>query len=70
MSNIFGARALFSMDASCIFPQSVMAITPWIGGVIGIVLSRACAGCEAGPPLCSVAINDLLEAGSSPQLLQ
>ena len=45
-------------------------LPPWIGGVIGIVVSRACAGCEAGPPLCSVAINELLEAGSSSQLLE
>ena len=30
-SNIFGARAIFGMDASHIFPQSVLAVIPLIG---------------------------------------
>ena len=30
--NIFGTRAVFSMDACCLFPQHVLAITPLMGG--------------------------------------
>ena len=44
-SNIFGARAGFCMDASHDFPQSVLAVIPLIGSVIGVVVSRACTGC-------------------------
>ena len=31
--NIFGARAVLSMDACCLFPQCVLAVIPLIGGV-------------------------------------
>ena len=30
--NISGARAVFGMDACCLFPQCVLAIIPLIGG--------------------------------------
>ena len=33
-SNIFGARAVFGMDACHIFPQGVLTIIPLIGGVL------------------------------------
>ena len=44
-SNSFGARAVFSMDACHIFPQCVLAVIPLIGGVIGLVVTRAFTGC-------------------------
>ena len=70
VSSIFGARAGFGMDASHIFPQGVLVVTPLIGGVLGVVISRACAGCEAGLHLCSVAVTGLLGVGPAPQLLE
>ena len=66
MSNSFGARAGFCMDAIHVFPQSVLVIIPLIGGVVGVVLSRAYAECEAELPLCSVAITALLGRGLLP----
>ena len=33
-SSIFGARAIFGMDASHFFPQHVLAIIPLIRGVM------------------------------------
>lgn len=39
-SDIFGVRAVFGMDACCIFPQSMLAIVPSIGGVFGVVVTR------------------------------
>ena len=33
-------------------------------GVVSVVLSRAWAGCEVGPPLCSVAVTALSGAGA------
>lgn len=43
-SSVFGERALFGMNASHVFPQSVLAIIPLVDSVIGI-LSRTCTGC-------------------------
>ena len=34
------------MDAYHVFPQGVLAVIPLIGGVIGGVVTRACAGCH------------------------
>ena len=51
MSHVFHARAGFGMDTSHIFPQGVLAVIPWTGGVVGVVVSRACAGYEMGLPL-------------------
>ena len=31
--NIFGVRAIFCMDASHLFPQHVLTVSPWIVGV-------------------------------------
>ena len=53
VSNIFGARAGFGMDASHIFPLSVLAVIPLIGAVVGVSVSRACAGYEVVLSLCS-----------------
>ena len=46
------------MNAIHIFPQSLLAIIPLIGGVIGVV-SKACVVLifEVGPPLCFVAVR-------------
>lgn len=58
VSNIFVARTVFCMYAIHIFPQSLLAIIPLIGGVIGVV-SKACVVLilEVGPPLCFVAVR-------------
>ena len=40
----FGARAVFSMDACHLFPQCVLADIPLIGGVTGVVVTRAHTG--------------------------
>ena len=48
VSSIFGVRTGFGMDDSHIFPQSVLAIIPLIGGVIGVVVTRPCAEYEVG----------------------
>lgn len=42
-SSIFGARAVFGMDASLVFLQGVLAVVPLIGGVFDVVF-RACSG--------------------------
>lgn len=69
-SSIFVTRTGFGMDASHIFPQSVLAITPLIGGVIGVVRSTACAGYWTGPPVCSMAVTTLSGTGSPLQSLE
>lgn len=51
-SDIFGARAVFVMDACHLFSQSVLAISPLIGDVTCVVVT--------GPPLCSTAVTALL----------
>ena len=61
VSSIFGVRAGFGMDVSHVFPQSVLAVIPLLGGVIGVY--RACAECEAVLPLFSMAITALLGWG-------
>ena len=58
------------MDASHIFLYSVPIVIPLIGDVICVVVSRACAGCAAGLPLCSAAVAALSGVGPSPQLLE
>lgn len=44
-SNIFGARAAFSMDACQVFPWYVLAVIALTSGVTGVVLVRVCTGC-------------------------
>ena len=63
-SNIFGVRTVFGIDASHIFPQSVL-----IPLIVGVVVSRVCTGCEVGLPLCSLVVTALFGVGSAPQLL-
>ena len=43
-SSVFGERALFGMNASLVFPQSVLVIIPLLVSAIGIV-SRTFTGC-------------------------
>ena len=57
------------MAAIQVFPQSLLAIIPLIGGVVCVVVSRPCAGYEVGLPFCSVAIVTLSGTGSATQLL-
>ena len=67
---IFGVTAVFGLDASHIFSQSVLVSIPLIGGVIGVVVTRACTRCWVGLPLCSVAVIALLRVRSAPWLLE
>lgn len=55
-SSIFGARAVFGLlclSSGCTGPCLLD-----IGGVFDIVLTGACTGCWAGPPLFSVIVNN------------
>lgn len=65
-SSIFGAWAVSGVDAWHTFRQSVLAIIPLLGGVIGMVVTRACTGCWVGFPLCFVATLALSGAGLFP----
>lgn len=56
MFSVFGVRAGFSMDTSPIFPQGVLVVILLIEGVVGVIVSRACGGCEVGLPLSSVPV--------------
>ena len=58
------------MDANHIFSQSVLAVIPLIGGVVGVAVSRVCAGREVGLSLCSLVVTALLEVESAPQSLE
>lgn len=40
-SNIFGAKAVFSMDACCIFTQCVLVVIPLTEYVTGGVVTRS-----------------------------
>ena len=69
VSNSFGGRAGFGMETSYIFPRCVLAVISLIGGVVCVGGFKACVGCEAGLPLCSVVVTILSGSGSAPQLL-
>lgn len=58
--NIFGARAVFIMDACHAFPQCVLAIILLIEDVTCVVITRACNGCCVGPSLLSVLVTTRL----------
>ena len=45
----FGVRAVFSMDACHVFPQCMLDVIPLIGGVTGVVVTRACTGYQVPP---------------------
>lgn len=70
MSSIFGVRAGFDVDTSHIFPQAVLSTITLIGDVVGVRRAKAHAGCQAGLPLCSVAVTALSLVRSAPQLLE
>ena len=63
VTSAFGERAGFDVDVSHIFPQDVLVIITLVGSVAYNRGARTCTGCEAGLPLCSVAITTL--SGSS-----
>ena len=44
-SKHFGVRAVLGMDACHVFPQNVLAVVLLIGGVFGVVVTRACTKC-------------------------
>lgn len=48
---LFRARAVCSVDACRLFPQCMLAVIPRIGSVTGVV-TKACTGYSARPPLC------------------
>ena len=58
------------INTNHIFPQSVLADITFIVGWAGNGGDRARARCQAGHPLCSVAINTLSGVGSDLKLLQ
>ena len=70
VSNAFGGRAGFDVDASYIFPQSVLAAVTLVGGEAGRRVGRAGAECEVGFSPCSVAVTTQLWVGSHPKLLE
>ena len=66
----FGWRARLDVDTSHVFPQGSLTAITLEGGGVGAGGARTGAGCEAGPPLCSVAITALSGAGSDAKLLR
>ena len=70
VSNIFGVRAGFDLDATHIFPQGVLVTITLIGGVVAVRGSKGCTRCEAGLPFWSVAVTALSGMWSVPQLLE
>ena len=70
VSNVFDVKALFDMDTSHVFPQGLLDVITLIGLVVGVEGSKACARCEVGLLLCSVAITTLSGVWSAPQLLE
>ena len=59
MSDPFGGRAEFDVDASHIFPQSVLAAITLVADGAGDEGASSHTGCEVRLPLCSVAITTL-----------
>ena len=41
---VFGVRVVFTIDVFHLFPQCMLAIIPFIGGVTDVVVTRACTG--------------------------
>lgn len=62
----FGEMVGFGMATSYVFPQGMLAIIPLIMAVVGVGVSRACAGCEVMLPLYSIAVTALSGVGSVP----
>lgn len=64
--NIFGVRSVFSMDASHLFPQFVLALIPFIRGVTCVVVTKSLQGMLVKPLLCCVIVTALSEEESPP----
>lgn len=60
----------FHMDASHVFSQSVLTVTPLIGNMTSVVVAKPCTRCYVVSPLCSVAVIALLGVVSVPKLLE
>lgn len=69
-SSAFGERVGFDMDASYVFPQSVLAAITLIGGGTGGQVGRVGGQCEGGFSVCSVAVITQSGVGSHPKLLE
>lgn len=54
VSTVMGATAGFVMNNRHIFPLGVLAVIPFLGGVIGVGGSKTCVACETEFPLCLV----------------
>ena len=68
-SSIFGAKSDFTMDAYHIFLWCLLALIPWVGDIIDVVVIQAFPGYWLGPSLCSAVVTALSGAESAPQLL-
>ena len=62
--------SIFDVRAGMIAKQSVLAVIPLIGGVLCVVISRACAGCVVELPVYSKTVPTLSWVGSAPHLLE
>ena len=58
----FGVRAVFYYGFLLLFSKYMLAIVLLIGGVTHVVVTKACTGYGAGPPLFSVVVTSLSEA--------
>ena len=58
-----GERSGFDVETSHVLPQGILAAITSIGGVAADGGARACAGCEVGLPLRTVAIVILSGVG-------
>lgn len=70
LPSAFGGRTGFDVNTNYIFPQGVLATVTLVGRVAGDGEARACAGCEAGLPLCSVTVTTLSAVDSALKLLE
>lgn len=72
MPNAFHGRSGFDVDASHVFPQDLLAAITLVGSGTYDEGPRACKECEAGLPLCLVAISTFsgVEVGSAPKLVK
>ena len=68
--NAFGGRPGFDVDSIHVFPQGLLAAITLVGIGTGDGGARAGTECEAGLPLCSVAVTTLSWVASVPKLLE
>ena len=64
--NIFGARAVLSMDACHVFSECMVTLISLIGSELCVVVNTSIPGCWANPPLCPVDVTSLSGAGCAP----